>query len=194
VLFLLTPKNDIVIITTRGGFMDNKTYELIGVINYLDVVPNFVFPIFKDKKGTLYTSYTNSVDSPYIEGFEPFSNIDRFNDIRVFNRKCDNIDNTYQFDNIKCFYQVGDIAIIGEQVSENEYYLNPIDKAVDFYKNLRDSYSKIINGNDEKAINELLSKTNSDIDSIEIYLVQLDKGIADLENRVATLIENKKHV
>ena len=87
----MTLKNDIVIITTRGGFMDNKTYELIGVINYLDVVPNFVFPIFKDEKGTLYTSYTNSVDSPYIEGFEPFSSIKRFKDIRVFNRKCDNI-------------------------------------------------------------------------------------------------------
>ena len=174
--------------------MDNKTYELIGVINYLDVVPNFVFPIFKDEKGTLYTSYTNSVDSPYIEGFEPFPSIKRFKDIRVFNRKCDNINNTYQFDNVKCFYQVGDIAIIGEQISENEYCLNSIDKAVDFYKNLRDSYNKIINGNDEKTINELLSKTNSDKESIERYLIQLDKGIIDLENRVATLMENKKHV
>lgn len=103
--------------------MKNKkeTYRLIGTINILKNIPDFVYVIF-EKNGKYY--FENSEDSLEITSFEEVVGENHINMIEKFGDK-------KMLNNPNKEYHIGDEPVIGYQPTDKELFIGTIE---DFFK------------------------------------------------------------
>lgn len=105
--------------------MDNNTYKLIGVLNILEIYPQFSWCIF-EKNGKLYSSNCkeNEIEINYFK----IVNID-FNKIKLINEE------NFKLLELKTDYKVGDNIPIALRRNKKNYVIGDIKYMVYFLKN-----------------------------------------------------------
>lgn len=103
----------------------NIKYKLVGVLNILDLIPEFVYPVFTDG-GKYYLQ--NCFDLLTIDSFEPIINEKYITYIKPLNK--------YDVDlsNIKKYYVQGDDVLIGYQSNEKQLFLGSVNEFNQTYK------------------------------------------------------------
>ena len=129
--------------------MNKDKYKLVGVLNDIDVVPGFIYPIFIDKNNNLYRGY---VDIKEYDNYNCcFTKFTKLPDEYVSKVKYLS-DCIIKFEDDHEEYQIGDLPICGIEINKNVVYIGRIDKYLDFI----DLYKEEIAFSNYSEYNELL--------------------------------------
>jgi len=131
-------------------------FELVGIINYFDVIPSAVEVIFKDEDGLLYRGI-NGDDNANITEFELLSEetgkkVIFLEDLVVIKEA------------LLPAYQVGDVMICGFQLDDKRLYIARVDKYIDYMFDYAISIKKdqLLKTEISNQILELKPKLNND--------------------------------
>ena len=111
-----------------------EKYRLIGVLNILDVKPDFVYPIF-EHGGKYYTQ--RSYDYININEFELLTDyVDYVESMAKYQ---------YVTSNLKPYYTVGDEYLVGFQIDDEKLYIGDTESFIDYINTipLNDNYANI---------------------------------------------------
>lgn len=115
-------------------------YKLIGTMNMLDIVPDFVHPIFENN-GKYY--FQNSYNSLEIDSFYEICEEEKISRIKPLTSSFNKLIN------VKEYYTIGDIPLVAFQTSDEKYFIGTGDVFCEFIKDI-------------KIENEILSKSIND--------------------------------
>lgn len=149
-----------------------KKYKLVGVYDEFGIKPSIIRPVFADENDKLFfptCDKGNSIETtPYFQRFLPVYK-GFINDVQYL----DDLHAYLEID--KEYYQVGDLAIWGVQLSQDEVYIGRLDKYLEFLEDYRvylyDSYN------------------NSDRD---IFIRQIEREIEEVEKLVEETINKEE--
>ena len=150
---------------------ENKKYELVGILNYFDLIPCTVYPIFRDSEGIYYGAFCEE-DSPYISTFMPFPSKERIKDIKRFTKT----HNIFEILPGKEFYQVGDLALCALQTSKKNVYVGTIDKYVEYAKSLLWCMDNGLNAQRKEIVEAFTDELQDDIEFCEMKLKNLESN------------------
>ena len=167
---------------------EEKKYKLVGVINYFDVHPTRLYPIFLDENGDYCGGFIFDDNSPYIEIFQGFFPEEMNDRIILFEDIKDDSNTTLIKEDVKDEYQIGDLAIEAISPCNGTIYIGTIDKFLEYTKRHKENLETIYYGNDNDAKNNLINNEfQGHEDNVLLYLGELEHELADAEHRVSSL-------
>ena len=176
----------------RGISMNDKTYELVGIFNYFEVLPVGVYPVFKGDDGELYWAFTDNKnnenwDETKYSQFLKFP--ERYKEKVRFLSDCDT---TLEID--QNFYGIGDEAVCGYEITEGKIYLGPFSKYYDFLIGFKEYTQKNYNEDDKIMLLEELQEEIDDLSEILSPEQKKKKSLYDSSLEIEKLIEEHKKI
>ncbi len=135
-------------------------YKLVGTLNYFDIIPEIILPVFQDEENNFYMAYSDSSDEDLekytIKGFTPFKEDDV---IRI--KFLSNANN--EMEEVNEYYEVGDIIIQAMEENENSIYIGRIDK---FSTHLENFVNTLKTEEEKNFFNEILGDYKSIVEEM----------------------------
>ena len=123
----------------KGDNMEK--YKLVGTLNYFDIVPDILYPIFQDTEGNFYFAYSDIIDGEEEYTIKEFQPVGEDSIPRI--KFLSNTNNTTE--SVEEYYGIGDIIVQAIEESEDNIYIGRIDKfthrlgmLTDTLENIRD--------------------------------------------------------
>ncbi len=151
----------------------NKSYKLVGYLNFFDIVPSIIYPIFADNDNDLYWAFSSVDDYFCVYYYTEFLKLPTKykKSVKFFK------DTNTKLEIINEYYQLGDLVLAGIELSDNEAYIGSIDKYYEFITQYKE---KVIKNSDYKFKEEFLRELEHDIIDTEKLVYQASlSGVLD---------------
>lgn len=161
-----------------------KQYKLIGVYNCYKMIPDITYPIFMDEEGVYYGAFSVDEKSPFIPGFREFPSKDEYDKVIP-------ISEVKEHEELKEYYQVGDLLVGAFQDENREFYVGRLDKYLERFREYMRKIEVIYYSFNKEAIDELLSRLDFSDKRMEAFLQLLHDETYDCEYRLNTINKAK---
>lgn len=158
-----------------------KQYKLIGVYNYYKITPDITYPVFMDEEGVYYGAFSVDEKSPFIPKFSEFLSKDEYDKVIP-------ISEVKEKEELKEYYQVGDLLVCAFQDENGKFYVGRLDKYLERYKNYLRTIEGLYNNFNK---DEILARFKFTDSRMEAFLQLLHDETYDCEYRLSTINKTK---
>ncbi len=138
--------------------MDEKEYRLVGILNYFDIVPDSIYPVFMDSDNVLYHAFVDDEEKDDNYLYTQF--------VRVPEEQVGRVkylsDCMVKLDCEQDTFRVGDLALSGIELNNGIVYIGTIDKYLEFIKEYKEDIVF-----DYEFGEELLGELNNEVEDLE---------------------------
>lgn len=104
---------------------NDDNYKFVGIMNRFGVQPDFVYPIFENDGKFYFSKSSNGI----ISFFREIKDINYIKKIHFLN--------SFEFNYLYDYYDVGDEQIVAFQISEKDFFISDFNSFIPFIQNFK---------------------------------------------------------